>query len=103
MTDDNGDDLINLMISIMRSKRASTYIVERAANVIAAEARLNIRIGNAKTERRLGDRIFPLLDLWEAIFAECKVLARQFDDGDIDRDHMCEKLLQIANKLDQAV
>ncbi len=70
-------DLIAVMVSIMRAKRASARVAELAANIVAADARLNTRIGDAKAQGVLGNRIFDLLDFGDALLSECKTLERQ--------------------------
>jgi superfamily I DNA/RNA helicase len=55
-------DLIDTMLSIMRNKRSSTRVVELAAEVIAADARFNEKVGNAKARSEPGDWIFRSID-----------------------------------------
>ena len=68
-------DVIGIMISLMRSKRASNRVVEVAANVIAADARLSTRILEAKAESKLGDRIFDVLNFGESMLSVCNTIA----------------------------
>jgi len=93
-------DIIDVMVSIMRAKRASTRTVELAAGVIAADARLNSRIGDAKAQSKLGDRILYLIDFGESVLTECKSIAHQFEDG-LSQEGLCERLLHIAKKIDE--
>jgi hypothetical protein len=73
-------DMIDIMTSLMRNRRASTRLVELAAEVIAADARLNSMIAERKIRKELGAGIFEVLDFGEKILDECKDLKIKFDE-----------------------
>jgi hypothetical protein len=95
-------DLIDFMVSIMRCKRANNVIVEVAANVIAADARLCARILQAKTQSELGDRIFDILQRGDNILSECNEIASQFNKG-LNSEIVCERLYEVIKKIDDII
>ena len=103
--DEDERDLIDLMFAIMRSKHANTRVVELAANIIAADARLNERVGNAKWQSEFDEprlrRLFDIVVLVDVILTECKLLARQFEEGCLSRELLCDRLTDIRKKVDE--
>ena len=92
-------DMVDIMLSIMRNKRASTRVVELAAEVIAADARFNEKVGNAKASSQAGNRIFPAIDFADQILKECKELNHKFADG-LDIGELCDALAKIKTKVE---
>jgi hypothetical protein len=95
-------DMIDVMLSVMRNKRSSTRVVELAAEVIAADARFNGKVGASKSKVELANWIFLAVELSEQVMDECKGLERQFND-ELTIDKLCEGLERIRSKLDRFV
>lgn len=92
-------DMIDLMVSIMRNRRAPTRVVELAAEVIAADARFNEKVGDAKTKKEFGDKIFQILDFGEEVMNGCRDIRDKFGDG-LDAKSVCAMLVDMRNKID---
>jgi hypothetical protein len=95
----DSSDLIDTMLSIMRNKRGSTRVVELAAEVIAADARFNEKVGNAKARSEPGDGILRSIDFAGQVMDECRQLDRGFAAG-LNIDEVCDSLSRIRAKID---
>jgi hypothetical protein len=93
-------DMIDTMLSIMRNKRSSTRVVERAAEVIAADARFNEKIGSAKARSLPGDWMLRGIDFAGQVMDECMQLERGFADN-LDINEVCDSLSKIRAKIDE--
>jgi hypothetical protein len=90
------------MMSIMKNRHSSSQVVELAADVIAAHARFNGRIGTAKRAGDSGSWILQAMDFAERIYQESGQLEHKFSNG-LDRAEVCDALLVIRKELDQFV
>ena len=90
------------MLSVMRNKRSSTRVVELAAEVVAADARFNGRVGNSKSRTELASWISEAVELSEQVMDECMRLEREFNDN-FSIGELCEGLEGIRSKLDRFV
>jgi hypothetical protein len=86
----------------MRNKRGSTRLVELAAEVIAADARFNEKVGNAKTRSPPGDWIFRSIDIASQVMDECRQLDCGFAGG-LNINEVCDSLSRIRIKMDEFV
>jgi hypothetical protein len=93
-------DLIDVMVSIMRTRGAGTRAVEKAAEVIAADARFNTRVGAAKSHSWPKANMLPLIEFTDEIFADCKSIAAQFKGG-LGEEELCRRLAEVKERLDQ--
>lgn len=93
-------DMIDVMLSVMRNKRSSTRVVELAAEVIAADARFNEKVGNSKSSVELTSWISQAVELSEQVMDECKRLEREFSNN-LNIGELCEALERIRSKLDR--
>lgn len=93
------DDLIETMVSIMRARNAGTRTVERAADVIAADARLNTRIGAMKGSAEIESHLLLLIEFTDKVLQDCRSIANQFRNG-LSEKELCEKLVEIAARID---
>jgi hypothetical protein len=91
--------MVDTMLSIMRNKRSSTRVVELAAEVIAADARFNGKVGNSKSESQPQDWVFQAIDFADQIVDECRQLDGDFTGG-LNIDEVCDVLSRIRKKID---
>ncbi|BAM90789.1 putative dynein beta chain, ciliary [Bradyrhizobium oligotrophicum S58] len=86
---ENDLDVMEIMISVMRSKDASAETAVLAAEAIAAHARFNIRFGNLKEAlTKSDDEMLALLDESEALVVSCRNSVKVFHEtGDKERLH----------------
>jgi len=98
----NAGDMATVMLSIMRNKRASTRVVELAAEVIAADARFNGKVGDEKEKPQSGERIFHAVDFAEQTMNECQQLNVRFCNG-LSISELCDELERIRIKIDSFV
>lgn len=88
------------VLPLIASGRSGLDIVALAADVIAAEARLNIWFANLKRKEVTDERWLELLGYFEDLTACCQAAAREYDDGG-DRGKLADTLRSIAEKLNQ--
>ena len=100
MTDNR--NMIDVLIAIMRDRRASSRSVEIGAEVIASYARLDQRVSEGKRQHRVGEHVLEILDLVDRILEDCKLIAREFDRGMTEHD-LRDQLAQIKERLDKIV
>lgn len=93
-------DMVDIMFSIMRNKRASTRVVELAAQVIAADARFNGKVGNAKAKSQSGEWIFRAIDFAGQMLKECEELNDKFAAGALDTGTVCDALEEARIKIE---
>lgn len=93
-------DLIDLMVSIMRNRNASTRAVELAAEVLAADARFNQRVGDRKHRAASSETVFSDVDFGEEVFNTCSSIRDDFDRG-ADVKVICGALEAIKVKIER--
>ena len=86
-------DMIDIMVLIMRNRKSDSNIIERAANVIAADARFNARFCVAKRMSRFQAEPLDLMDFAYRVVDECEVIEAQYQEG--------EKLAEIGRLLSE--
>ena len=101
---DGTKGIVPLMISVMQSKRIGLTVLEAAANVIAAESRLNmwiLRDVKPTAACTTEDQFMQILDFWDEIHQRCETAVAQFEkDG--DNQPLEAALSKIAAELNDA-
>lgn len=95
-------DLKESLITVMRSKRASNETVILAAELIAADARSNIRFYRLKeAAAKSDDEMLQILDQAEDILMSCRASVEAFHKtGDVERLHA--DLLALRQEIDES-
>ena len=95
-------DLQNVLISLLGSNAIGCETVALAGELIAANARFNNRVADAKFDKTKGDEeFFQYLDLADCLSEECEVAVRNFASSG-DRDELNRVLMRIAVRFNVA-
>jgi hypothetical protein len=77
----------SLMIQILQCKRTGLYVVEAAAEVIAADARFNLWVLNhMKKQGANEERWMRLLDSCEEVHHQCEAAVDAFVNTGVDKN-----------------
>jgi hypothetical protein len=86
------------LIRVLQHKRVTWKLIASAADVISADAELNLWIGDRKERRELGDEMLGLLERGDEQYRRCLVAIAEFEAGGSE-GKLKEELLGIARML----
>jgi hypothetical protein len=93
-------EITRCVLPLIASGRSGLDIVALAADVIAADARLNIWFADLKGRNVRQERWLELLEFFEGETVECLSAVRKYHEGG-DRQELAEALSRIAKRLNQ--
>lgn len=97
-------DIIEAMFRIMRNKNTTNRVIEAAANLIAAETRLQVAIVRSMDRLHwelLGERGLAIIEFGGRLLDECQSAADSFGCG-MDEGQLYSLLVDLAQRIHHA-
>jgi hypothetical protein len=77
MTEHN-NDVIGVLVAVMRNNKAGLETVVLAAELIAADARFNLRVSKSEDLSNPTSNALTFLDAYEDLLEQCREAAHEF-------------------------